>query len=1017
MAEIQQNDKIKTRLVKSIIVTLLCSVLFGIIALINAFKTKSKIKSGDFEAAAKASRVANRWAKVGIWYRIILIVLIIASIFLIPVLFKDDLIKIAKDEINNNVKAKVDFGDFDLSVLQTFPNLNFSINDVEVVGVDEFENDTLAIIKNFRTKIGILSILSDQYKIKSIIIDDPVIKAKVLPGGLANWDIALPEDSVVTDTTAEESSTFKLALNLLKINNATVVYDDLDGNMYAEIKGLDFELSGDLSDEETELKTKTNIAELTVKMDGISYLKKANASVMADLHADLVNSKYSFLNNVFKLNELEVGIDGWVAMPDTNIDMDIKVDAKKTEFKNILSLVPAIYMKDFEGINTSGNLTLNAQAKGIYNASQLPSFHLKMIVDNGMFQYPDLPGSANNIQIKLLVDNEDGNEDHTIVNLEKFHVDFAGNPFDMSMLVTTPVSDPSVKGYVKGTIELDKVKNVIPIEETQISGLITSDIEMNGKMSTIENEDYENFQATGNIKLTNLKYSDNEIPPVTISEADINVSPKYVELSKFNMLIGKSDISMNGKIENFLAYYFRDELLTGSFNFVSRNLDLNELAGDATDEESQTDATSTEEELELVEVPKNINFTLNTQIDKLIYDNIEVNDINGGVIINDGEANLKDVVMKLLDGILELNGLYSTRDITKPFMDLSMQIKNFDIQKTFIAFNTVQKLAPIAEDCSGKFSMMLTMNSNVLQTMEPDLATLNGQGEFHTKNIIIQNSTVFKKVGELIKTDKFDKMNLSDVDFMFTIENGKITVEPFETEFGKSKALFGGSQSLDQTLDYNINFKIPSSELGSTANQVAESLFSKAGNIGIDMKMPEVFDFNAKIGGLINDPKVTVDLKDQASDVVDDIKDQVKEKVEEEIDKAKQEAIRKAEQEAARIYAEADKQAKNIISAAEKTAEEIKKNAKVAADKVRNEAYAQADNLIKEAGNNPVKKKIAQESAKKIRQEADKKAAQLENEAAKKADNTVNAAKKQADEIRSKAKKQGDQLIEKAKNS
>ena len=51
-------------------------------------------------------------------------------------------------------------------------------------------------------------------------------------------------------------------------------------------------------------------------------------------------------------------------MPDENMDMDIKFGARKTEFKNILSLVPAVYAKEFEGLKTTGKLALDGYAKG-----------------------------------------------------------------------------------------------------------------------------------------------------------------------------------------------------------------------------------------------------------------------------------------------------------------------------------------------------------------------------------------------------------------------------------------------------------------------------------------------------------------------------------------------------------------------------------------------------------------------------------------------------------------------------
>ena len=49
---------------------------------------------------------------------ITLLVLIVALIAL-PFLFKDKLVKMAKEEANKNLNAKVDFGNFDLSIISS----------------------------------------------------------------------------------------------------------------------------------------------------------------------------------------------------------------------------------------------------------------------------------------------------------------------------------------------------------------------------------------------------------------------------------------------------------------------------------------------------------------------------------------------------------------------------------------------------------------------------------------------------------------------------------------------------------------------------------------------------------------------------------------------------------------------------------------------------------------------------------------------------------------------------------
>jgi hypothetical protein len=93
------------------------------------------------------------------------------------------------------------------------------------------------------------------------------------------------------------------------------------------------------------------------------YINKARLDIQTLLDFDLNRLKFDFKDAHAMLNALELGFDGWFEMPESDINFDLTFYSKKAEFKTILSLVPAIYMADFESLKTSGNLSLKGFAK------------------------------------------------------------------------------------------------------------------------------------------------------------------------------------------------------------------------------------------------------------------------------------------------------------------------------------------------------------------------------------------------------------------------------------------------------------------------------------------------------------------------------------------------------------------------------------------------------------------------------------------------------------------------------
>ncbi|MEO8760721.1 MAG: AsmA-like C-terminal region-containing protein, partial [Bacteroidia bacterium] len=529
---------------------------------------------------------------------------------------------------------------------------------------------------------------------------------------------------------------------------------------------FDFKLAGDFTQDNFVMNILSEIQKMDVNMGGIAYAKNMHIKLKTDVDADMPNMKFTLKENEININELGLGVDGFVAMPDTNINMDLKFFAKQTEFKNILSLIPAVYSKDFASVQTAGKLALNGFAKGTYNASTLPAFGLHLEITEAMFKYPSLPKSVSNINIITDIQNPNGKPDATVIDVNKFHIEMAGNPVDMIMHVKTPVSDPNLHGEIKGIIDLTSVKDIVPLEKgDDMSGVIKADVKMQGKMSSITKKQYQDFKAEGTFEVDKMNYKTSTLPySVLINQMKLNFTPQVVELTTFDSKLGNSDIQMQGKIENFMQYIFQDSLIKGNFKLTSNLMDLNQLMSSSTTSTTATMSTATPATSTVTAVPANIDFVLNTDIKKMLYDKMEITNVAGNVVVRNARASMQDVKMNMLDGALLMNGYYDTKDMRKPAINFNLNANDFDIQKTVTTFNTVKTLAPIANAAHGKFTATLNNFTGILKPdMSPDLTTLTGNGVFQTKSVAIQDYPVFVKLDDALHLNKLKNITVNDV--------------------------------------------------------------------------------------------------------------------------------------------------------------------------------------------------------------------------------------------------------------
>lgn len=926
----------------------------------------------------------------------ILIVLLIIASIVIPMIFKDEMLAKVKDEINKNVNAKVEFADFKLSLIKSFPNLNLGLQELSVLGIDRFEKDTLMYFESFNIQVNLVSAIKKNVVVKGIVLNKPLINGIVLEDSTVNWDITIPSEEipdtipqteVVEEETAAEPMDYRVDLRKFQIKDARINYTDETSDMKASIDKLNFLLKGDLGMDYSDIEINTSIDAINVKMGVVKYLKNTSFGFDAIIGADMQKMNFTFKDNLLSINDIALGFDGTVNMIEDDINVNVTFETKETTFKSLLSMVPAIFLEGFEDLKTSGTLMLSGDIKGTYSESQMPLANVRLQVNDATIQYPDLPKSVDKINIDVAVFYDGVVNDNTKVDLNKFHFELAENPFDIEMHIKTPFTDPHVEGAIDGHILLNTLADALPLEDVTLSGEIIADVDIAGNVSTIENEKYDEFKAIGKIQLKDIVYESSDLPAaVKIIETTFNFTPQYLELQSFKSEIGESDFNLNGKIENYLSYALSDGVLKGDFKFNSNNINANEFMAESTDEaeiaEVENVQSDTITEMSVVEVPENIDFKLESSLKHILYDKMEISDLTGIFLIKDKKIMMDNLNMKLLDGSFNINGEYNTQDMKEPSVTMGLDIKDIEIESALNSFSMLESMAPILKNCKGKVSIKFDYTSLLDSEMSPILNSIDGYGSLKSKSIQVVDAKTLDKLTELLKLG--DSSNeFKDINISFKVKDGRITVDPFDVKMDDIKMTVGGSHGIDQTLDYNIALDVPRKYFGSAANDALDGLLKEASKAGVALNVSETIKVKAKVVGTSTDPKITLNYKDDSGDAKESLKEELKKKAS---DEAKKE-----------LEAEAQK----LIDDAEKEAAKIKKEAREQADKLLAEGNEEADKLVKKASKEGYLAKIAAETAaKEVKKEAKEKADKLVKEADVRADKIVEEARIKADNIR-----------------
>jgi uncharacterized protein involved in outer membrane biogenesis len=897
-----------------------------------------------------------------------LMVLLLALLIVLPLLFRDRIAQRVKVEVNRTLEARVDWRDVGLTFFSDFPNLTLRLDDLTAAGIGRFEGDTLASIRHLGVVLDLASVLGNvlggggkPIVVRSIELDQPRLSLIKLEDGAANWDITrkTPE----AEPRPEAAKPVAISLRSLEIRDAAVAFDNRQAKLQASLSGFDQSFSGDLSQDLVAIQTRADADTVSLTFAGIPYLNRVKLGLTADVQADLARKFFTLEDTELRLNDLQLGVSGSANAAGKNMGLDLAFNAPSTNFRSILSLVPAVYAHDFQSVKTSGTIAVSGKVKGEYGDSAFPSLALNAKVDNAAFQYPDLPLPARDIAMDLAITNPGGSADSTVVRLRKFHLLIGRNPIDATLTLRTPISDPDVDARVVGKVDLADVRRTMKLEGIdQLAGTIAADATVRTRMSYVDGKQYDKVAARGSVDVGNLTVKGEGLPhPLAIQEASLRLSPQRAELSAFRGSIGSSDLQASGSLENLLGFVFRDDVLRGSATVRSNRFDLNEWR------------SGEDDSLQIIPVPPKIDFGLDATVAELSYAKLKMTNARGRLRVKDQRITLENFRMNTLGGEIGVTGYYETTDPVKPAFDVGLRMAKLDIPAAFEALTTVRMLAPVARYARGNFSTDLKVNGALGKDMMPLFNGLDGRGTLQTSQLVLEDFPALEKVVDLTKLKFLDNPALRSVRTAFQIRDGRLHVNPFSVGLGPTTMTVTGSNGLDQSLQYALSLRVPRSELGEAANQAVAGLLSRAGGAGVDLKAASEIELGIQLAGTVTNPAVKVD----AGSVVASAKEGAEQAV-------REAATKKVSAEATRLVQEAEQRAAGIRQEAQTLAETVKR-----------EGYQQADALTAQA-TNPILRAAAEPAADKLREEADAKAAGIIREAEQRAGDVVAQARRQA---------------------
>lgn len=304
---------------------------------------------------------------------------------------------------------------------------------------------------------------------------------------------------------------------------------------------------------------------------------------------------------------------------------------------------------------------------------------------------------------------------------------------------------------------------------------------------------------------------------IKISNIDFLFNSHELDFKKSTFRLGKSDFSLQGSVIGIKEWVEdHKNLMKGEMQLTSNYADINEIL-DLTSGLGHSDAEpSVPEPVEGVEatetkgddpfmVPEGIdfNFVLNTK--KALYDNFDLNNLNGTMTVKDGTLILREIGFTNKAAEMQLTALYQSPRKNNLYLAMDFHLLRVQINDLLTMIPYIDTLVPMLKTFDGQAEFHIGAETRLTSNYQPKISTFRAAADIEGKNLTVKDKFTFTKITDMLDISTNGQYRVDSLDVQLTAFKDEIDLWPSQIAIGKYKVTVDGRMKLDKNGEYHLS--------------------------------------------------------------------------------------------------------------------------------------------------------------------------------------------------------------------
>lgn len=295
--------------------------------------------------------------------------------------------------------------------------------------------------------------------------------------------------------------------------------------------------------------------------------------------------------------------------------------------------------------------------------------------------------------------------------------------------------------------------------------------------------------------------------PILMKKTVVAIEHQKIMLKNASLRIGRSNLTATGDVAGLYRAMTKNEMLTAHLAITSDMIDCNQLINafsfPADTTESVNDTISGG--IKLFVIPENIDFEMQTDIKKVVFDKMLFENVHGAVDVKNQAIHLKDLSMRALDSDMKAVMVYKASSPRGGYTGFDFKIRDINIAKLVDFIPALDTIVPMLRSFKGYVQFDVAAEARLDSNMNIRIPTLRSAVHIKGDSLVLMDGETFAEISKMLmfknkKENVFDSISVN-----MTVNEGNVIIYPFLVEIDRYRAAIGGQQGLDMNFDYHIS--------------------------------------------------------------------------------------------------------------------------------------------------------------------------------------------------------------------